>query len=170
MILISFWVLHFVEFWAKNSGAKTTHAIHLIPKVLEGSRGPPETFWRIFWFDHPKPLRQTIFDHKWFWICFGCCTFANFAKKTREPRLLMRLFLFQFFWKIQEVLQRHFQGFFDLIMGNPSAEPISTITDFKLPNHENQNINENTCFLSGKTAGRPGNHVLRDSLTYLISW
>ena len=93
-------------------------------------------------------------------------TFVNLGEKTREPRLLMRFFLFQKIWKIQEVLQRHFQGFFDLIMGNPSAEPISTITDFKLPNHENQNINENTCFLSGKTAGRPGNHVLRDSLTY----
>ena len=57
---------------------------------------------------------------------------SNFAKKTREPRLLMRFFWFQKIWKIQELLRRHFEGFFDRIMGNPSTEPISTISDFEL--------------------------------------
>ena len=53
-------------------------------------------------------------------------------KKTREPRLLMRSFLFQKIWKIQELLRRHFEGFFDRIMGKPSTEQISTISDFEL--------------------------------------
>ena len=57
---------------------------------------------------------------------------GKFAEKTREPRLLMRFFLFQKIWKIHELLQRHFSGFFDRIMGNPSTEPISTISDFEL--------------------------------------
>ena len=59
-------------------------------------------------------------------------TFVNLGEKTREPRLLMRFFLFQKIWKIHELLQRHFSGFFDRIMGNPSTEPISTISDFEL--------------------------------------
>ena len=58
-------------------------------------------------------------------------TLSNFAKKTREPRLLMRFTLFQKIWKIQEVLQRHFEGFFDLIIQNPCARPFSTISDFE---------------------------------------
>ena len=122
----------FCEFWAKNSGAKTTHAIFFIPKILESSRAPPETFSRVFRSDHSKALRQSIFDHKWFWIYFGWVTLANFGQKTREPRLLMRFFLFQKIWKIQELLRRHFEGFFDRIMGKPSTEQISTISDFEL--------------------------------------
>ena len=33
-----------VKFCEKNSGVKTTHAIFFIPKDLEDSRAPPETF------------------------------------------------------------------------------------------------------------------------------
>ena len=121
----------FGKFCGKNSGAKTTHAIFFIPKLLGSSRAPPETFSRVFRSDHSKALRQSIFDHKWFSVCFGCCILSNFGQKTREPRL-MRFFLFQKIWKIQELLRRHFEGFFDRIMGNPSTEPISTISDFEL--------------------------------------
>ena len=55
---------------------------------------------------------------------------VNFAKKTRESRLLMRFF-FQKIWKVQELLQRHFQGFFDLIIQKPCASPFSTISGFE---------------------------------------
>ena len=116
-----------MEFWKKNSGAKATQLNLFIPKDLERSPAQLGMFFELWSSDRWKPFASFYFSDV---SQAPKIVIWSSGKKTREPKLLDRVFLFQKLWKDLRFSSRGILNYGPPLIGSLCFTTFSILPNF----------------------------------------